>query len=81
MLGLRLGERPRAIVTTTPKRAPLLKRVLALPRCAATHGRTRENPHLPGDFRSAVEAMFGKAVTHARPRQWIAACIWRGTLW
>ena len=59
MLGLRLGERPRAIVTTTPRPAPLLRRVLALPRCAATHGRTRENPHLPADFRSAVEAMFG----------------------
>lgn len=59
MLGLRLGERPRTIVTTTPKPAPLLRRVLDLPRCAATHGRTAENPHLPGDFRSAVEAMFG----------------------
>jgi phage terminase large subunit-like protein len=59
MLGLRLGERPRAIVTTTPKPAPLLRRVLDLPRCASTHGRTQENPHLPGDFRSAVEAMFG----------------------
>ena len=59
MLGLRLGERPRAIVTTTPRPTALLRRVLALPRCASTHGRTRENPHLPGDFRSAVEAMFG----------------------
>ncbi|MFL6846653.1 MAG: DNA-packaging protein [Allosphingosinicella sp.] len=59
MLGLRLGERPRTLVTTTPKPVPLLKRVLALPRCAATHGRTDENPHLPGDFRRAMEAMFG----------------------
>ena len=58
MLGLRLGDRPRTLVTTTPKPVPLLKRVLALPRCAQTHGRTGENPHLPADFRHAVEAMF-----------------------
>ena len=59
MLGLRLGERPRTIVTTTPRPLPLLKRILALPRCARTEGRTDENPHLPRDFREAVEAMFG----------------------
>lgn len=59
MLGLRLGDTPRTIVTTTPKPAPLLRRILDFPGCAATHGRTAENPHLPGSFRSAVEAMFG----------------------
>ena len=59
MLGLRLGERPRAVVTTTPRPVPLLKRVLALPRCAATHGRTDDNPHLPEDFRSAMRAAYG----------------------
>ncbi len=58
MLGLRLGEAPRTIVTTTPQPVPLLKRILALPRCAATHGRTAENPHLPADFREAVEGMY-----------------------
>jgi phage terminase large subunit-like protein len=59
MLGLRLGERPRTIVTTTPKRVPLLKRILALPRCADTRGRTADNPHLPAEYREAVEAMYG----------------------
>jgi phage terminase large subunit-like protein len=59
MLGLRLGERPRAIVTTTPQPIPLLKRILALPRCIPTHGRTDENPHLPADFKEAVTRMYG----------------------
>jgi phage terminase large subunit-like protein len=59
MLGLRLGEHPRTLVTTTPKPIPLLKRILALPRCVETRGRTVDNPHLPADFREAVEAMFG----------------------
>jgi phage terminase large subunit-like protein len=58
MLGLRLGTSPRTIVTTTPKPVPLLRRILALPRSVSTHGRTDENPHLPADFREAVEAMF-----------------------
>jgi phage terminase large subunit-like protein len=59
MLGLRLGETPRTIVTTTPKPVPLLRRILALPRCAQTHGRTGDNPHLPRDFIAAMDAMFG----------------------
>ncbi|WP_166039228.1 terminase family protein [Sphingosinicella sp. YJ22] len=59
MLGLRLGERPRTIVTTTPKPAALLKRILALDFTARTEGRTADNPHLPADFRDAVTAMYG----------------------
>jgi phage terminase large subunit-like protein len=58
MLGLRLGERPRTIVTTTPQPAPLLRRILALPRCVETKGRTDENLHLPADFIAAMNEMF-----------------------
>ena len=58
LLGLRLGERPRTILTTTPRPVPLLKRILALPRTAATNGRTDENRHLPADFREAVSALY-----------------------
>jgi phage terminase large subunit-like protein len=58
LLGLRLGPRPRAIVTTTPAPVPHLKRILALPRSVATHGRTADNPHLPADFREAMEAIY-----------------------
>ena len=58
MLGLRLGARPRTIVTTTPRPVPLLRRVLALPRCVETRGRTAENPHSAADFRAAMAEMY-----------------------
>ncbi|HEY0414473.1 MAG TPA: terminase family protein [Allosphingosinicella sp.] len=58
MLGLRLGERPRAIVTTTPAPVPHLRRVLAMPRSVATHGRTADNPHSPRDFREAMATLY-----------------------
>jgi len=58
MLGLRLGEQPRTVVTTTPKPVPLLRRILALPRCAKTEGRTEDNPTLPADFIAAMRDMF-----------------------
>jgi phage terminase large subunit-like protein len=58
MLGLRLGEHPRILVTTTPQPVPLLKRILALPRNVTTRGRTADNRHLPADFKEAVEAMY-----------------------
>jgi phage terminase large subunit-like protein len=81
MLGLRLGTRPRTIVTTTPRPVPLLKRILALPRCAATHGRTAENPHLPGDFRSAVEAMFGGTRLGRQELEGMLLEEFEGSLW
>lgn len=59
MLGLRLGEKPRTVVTTTPQPVPLLKRNLALKRCVTTHGRTDQNPHSAADFREAVAEMYG----------------------
>ena len=59
MFGLRLGERPRAIVTTTPQPGPVLKRILALPRSVATHGRSDQNPHSPADYRSAMQEIYG----------------------
>jgi phage terminase large subunit-like protein len=55
-LGLRLGMKPRALVTTTPRPVPVLKRLLALEGTVLTGGATRANPHLPDDFIAAVEA-------------------------
>lgn len=59
MLGLRLGEAPRTLVTTTPRPAPALKRILALPRSVVTRGRTDDNPDTAADFRSAMRAAYG----------------------
>ena len=41
--GLRLGQKPRQIVTTTPKPTPLLKRLMADPSVAISHAPTRTN--------------------------------------
>ena len=41
--GLRLGEQPRQVVTTTPRPTPLLKRLLADPAVAVTARRPRAN--------------------------------------
>ncbi|MGK6318705.1 DNA-packaging protein [Sphingomonas sp. DT-204] len=59
VMGLRLGERPRVLVTTTPRPTRLMRRVMALPDVAQTVGRTRDNPHLPTSFVEAVTAEYG----------------------
>jgi phage terminase large subunit-like protein len=56
-LGLRLGTRPRALVTTTPKAVKALKRLLATKGTVLTGGASRSNPHLPEAFIHAVEAV------------------------
>ena len=56
-LGLRLGDRPQAVVTTTPRPVDLLKRLLALEGTVLTGGATRDNPQLSDDFIAAVEAV------------------------
>jgi phage terminase large subunit-like protein len=44
-LGLRLGEDPRAIVTTTPRPGPVLRAIMADPATVVIGGPTRANPH------------------------------------
>jgi phage terminase large subunit-like protein len=62
MMGMRLdpggGRRPRTIVTTTPQTVALIKRIMALPRCAVTRGRTADNPFSAEDFREAMFEMY-----------------------
>jgi phage terminase large subunit-like protein len=58
-LGLRLGEWPRSVVTTTPRTMPLLTRLIGDSGTAVTGGRTDENPHLPRSFLEAMDAAYG----------------------
>lgn len=41
--GLRLGENPQAVITTTPKPSPLLKALIENPACHVTRGSTYDN--------------------------------------
>jgi phage terminase large subunit-like protein len=57
--GLRLGARPRQLVTTTPRPIPLIKRLLADPRCAVTRASTHANAaHLAPSFLDEVLARY-----------------------
>jgi len=81
MLGLRLGAQPRTLVTTTPKPVPLLRRILALPRCAKTEGPTAANPHLPGDFIAAMRDMFAGTRLARQELEGLLLDDFEGTLW
>jgi phage terminase large subunit-like protein len=59
MMGLRLGDRPQCVVTTTPRPVPLLRRVIALEGTVMTRGRMDENVHLPPAFVAQMRAMYG----------------------
>jgi len=57
--GLRLGDRPRQVVTTTPRPIPLLKRLIAADDTVITHATTRHNiRHLSPAFLSRVVARY-----------------------
>src|SRR5690606_18440823 len=59
-MGLRCGERPRALVTTTPRAGcPVLTQILAAHGTVKTGGSTRDNGHLPEAFVGAVEREYG----------------------
>ena len=62
-MALRLGARPCAVATTTPRPVPLVRRLVeqvALGTVALTQGRTAENrAHLGAGFIAAMERSYG----------------------
>ena len=58
-MGMRLGERPRIVVTTTPASVAALKAIAAAADTAVTHGRTADNVTLPADFLAAMIEQYG----------------------
>jgi phage terminase large subunit-like protein len=58
-MGLRLGARPRAVVTTTPRGVALVRRVKALEGTVETGGRTTENPHVAEAFVAWATETYG----------------------
>ncbi|MEE4350425.1 MAG: terminase family protein [Pacificimonas sp.] len=58
-MGLRLGTRPRLLLTTTPKPVPVLKALLGDPEVAVTRGSTRENLALPDSFQRQMQRAYG----------------------
>ena len=61
--GLRLGERPRQLVTTTPRPTKLLKRLMAEPGTVTVRMTTRENERwLASAFLKAIVARYEHTV-------------------
>jgi phage terminase large subunit-like protein len=58
-LGLRVGERPRALITTTPRTVPLIRSLLKAPDVVVTRGATRDNLFLPEAFVQSVTDAYG----------------------
>ncbi len=79
-LGLRMGEAPRALVTTTPRAgSDALKAVLA--GAAQTGGATGANPHLPAAYLDAVLAAYGGTRLGRQEIEGLLAEDLEGTLW
>jgi phage terminase large subunit-like protein len=81
MLGLRLGKRPRTIVTTTPRPIPLLRRLIALDSCAVTHGRTDQNPNNAPTFIEAMREQFAGTRFARQELEGLLIEDYEGALW
>lgn len=57
--GLRLGEQPRQLITTTPRPVPILKKLMGLKTTVVTHAPTRANAYnLAPTFLETVVARY-----------------------
>jgi phage terminase large subunit-like protein len=58
-MGLRLGARPRSLITTTPRPLSLLRKLMADPGVKTVRGRMEDNPYLPDAFRRQMREAYG----------------------
>jgi phage terminase large subunit-like protein len=57
-LGLRVGEHPRALVTTTPRPGPVLRAIMAEPDTVTIGGPTAANPHTSARWQRAIHERY-----------------------
>ena len=79
--GLRLGEDPRAVITTTPKPLPLVRNLFSDPACAVTRGSTYDNDALPLAFLERIVRRYegtrlGRQELHAELLGDIPGALW-----
>jgi phage terminase large subunit-like protein len=58
VLGLRLGQHPRVVASSTPKNRPHFVKILKAPTTTVTRARTRDNPHLAAEVRQRYEDTY-----------------------
>ncbi len=79
---LRLGRDPRAIVTTTPRNQPALKRLLAAPSTVSTHAPTEANrAFLAPAFLAEVRARYAGTREERQELDGVLLDDAEGTLW
>lgn len=80
--GLRLGDNPRQVVTTTPQNVVVLKELLKNPSTVATHAATEANrAHLAASFLAEVQARYGGTRLGAQELQGLLVEDVEGALW
>ena len=58
-LGLRLGDKPRVLLATTPRTTPFMKKLVAMEKISITTGSTYDNAaHLSPDFLKKVRELY-----------------------
>lgn len=63
LLGLRLGQSPQVVATTTPRAVPLVQRLLGQSDTLVTRGTTMENmDNLPPGFLRSVRVQYGRSL-------------------
>lgn len=85
MMGLRLGVRPRVLVTTTPRPIPTLRQLISdgLPRVHVTRGTTYDNlANLAPTYRNTILAQYegtrlGRQELYAELLEDAAGALWR----
>lgn len=80
--GLRLGDHPRACITTTPRNAQVLKDILAQPSTAVTHAATEANrANLAASFMAEVTRRYGGTRQGRQELEGILLADAEGALW
>lgn len=80
-MGLRRGERPRCVVTTTPSAEPALGRLLRAAGTVKTGGATGANPHLAPGFVAAVEEAYAGTRLGRQEIEGVLLTDREGSLW
>ena len=80
--GLRLGDDPRACVTTTPRRSGLLARLLEMPSTVVTHAPTQANrANLAASFLTEITARYAGTTLGRQEIEGIMLSEIEGALW
>lgn len=86
LLGLRLGDRPQAVLTTTPKPVPLIRQILQIPGLVITSGSTFDNAdNLPATTLAFLKSRYegtrlGRQELEAELLEDVQGALWTGDM-